>query len=109
MKTGDQGERDFLKSISYMVRSVSGAKLGFDDDASDLPLSTGEHLVINVDTFVRETDWLPDMTPAQAGRKASGLSQQNKLNRAAGLPKNEEDIYCTYMSIANCNMYSEAG
>jgi len=83
MKTGDQGERDFLKSISHMVNRISGSKLGFDDDASDIPLSDGNHLVINVDTFVRETDWLPDMTPAQVGRKTAVMTLSDIVAKGA--------------------------
>ncbi|MFW9797361.1 MAG: thiamine-phosphate kinase [Candidatus Thorarchaeota archaeon] len=69
MKTGEMGERDFLKKISSLVNKPKGAVLGFDDDASDIPVSDKNNLIINVDTFVRKTDWLPGMTPAQAGRK----------------------------------------
>ncbi|MCK5265867.1 MAG: thiamine-monophosphate kinase, partial [Candidatus Thorarchaeota archaeon] len=83
MKTGEQGERDFLKSISHMVNRISGSKLGFDDDASDIPLSDGNHLVINVDTFVRETDWLPDMTPAQVGRKTAVMTLSDIVAKGA--------------------------
>ncbi len=69
MKTGEMGERDFLAKISGFVNKPRGAVLGFDDDASDIPVSDNNNLVINVDTFVRKTDWLPGMTPAQVGRK----------------------------------------
>ncbi|MHA1636595.1 MAG: thiamine-phosphate kinase [Candidatus Thorarchaeota archaeon] len=83
MKTGEQGERNFLKSISHMVNRLPGSKLGFDDDASDIPLSDGKHLVINVDTFVRETDWLPDMTAAQVGRKTAVMTLSDIVAKGA--------------------------
>ncbi|NHI90827.1 MAG: thiamine-phosphate kinase [Candidatus Thorarchaeota archaeon] len=74
LKTGEMGERDFLAKISSLVNKPNGAVLGFDDDASDIPLSDKNNLVINVDTFVRKTDWLPGMTPAQVGRKTAVMA-----------------------------------
>lgn len=74
MKTGEMGERDFLAKISSFVNKPRGAVLGFDDDASDIPISDKNNLVINVDTFVRKTDWLPGMTPAQVGRKTAVMA-----------------------------------
>lgn len=71
MKTGELGERGFLASIRSYVNMVKGARLGFDEDASDFPLNNDQHLVVNLDTFVRETDWLPGMSAAQAGRKTA--------------------------------------
>ncbi|MHA2084436.1 MAG: thiamine-phosphate kinase [Candidatus Thorarchaeota archaeon] len=69
MKTGEIGERAFLDSIKSMIHKAEGAILDFDDDASDFPLNGKTNLVVNVDTFVGKTDWLPGMTPAQVGRK----------------------------------------
>jgi thiamine-monophosphate kinase len=74
LKTGEMGERDFLAKISGFVNKPRGAVLGFDDDASDIPISDTNNLVINVDTFVRKTDWLPGMTPAQVGRKTAVMA-----------------------------------
>jgi thiamine-monophosphate kinase len=74
LKTGEMGERDFLTKISGFVNKPKGAVLGFDDDASDIPISDASNLVINVDTFVRKTDWLPGMTPAQVGRKTAVMA-----------------------------------
>ena len=74
LKTGEMGERDFLAKISSLVNKPKGAVLGFDDDASDIPISNRSNLVINVDTFVRKTDWLPGMTVAQVGRKAAVMA-----------------------------------
>ncbi|TFG13327.1 thiamine-phosphate kinase [Candidatus Thorarchaeota archaeon] len=74
MKTKELGERPFLKSISHMINQVPGTKLGFDDDASDFPIHEGKNLVLNVDTFVGDTDWLPNMTPAQVGRKTAVMT-----------------------------------
>lgn len=74
LKTGELGERNFLAKISSLVNIPRGAKLGFDDDASDIPISDKNNLVINVDTFVRKTDWLPGMTPAQVGRKTAVMA-----------------------------------
>ena len=74
MKTGEMGERDFLARISGFVNKPRGAVLGFDDDASDIPISDASNLVINVDTFVRKTDWLPGMTSAQVGRKTAVMA-----------------------------------
>jgi len=74
MKTKDLGERPFLKKISHMINEVSGARLGFDDDASDFPIDSEKNLVLNVDAFVGDTDWLPQMTPAQVGRKTAVMT-----------------------------------
>ena len=74
MKTGEMGERDFLAKISSLVNKPVGAVLDFDDDASDIPISERNNLVINVDTFVKKTDWLPGMTPAQVGRKTAVMA-----------------------------------
>jgi thiamine-monophosphate kinase len=74
LKTGEMGERNFLAKISGFVNKPRGAVLGFDDDASDIPISDTSNLVINVDTFVRKTDWLPGMTPAQIGRKTAVMA-----------------------------------
>jgi len=74
LKTGEMGERNFLAKISGYVNKPRGAVLGFDDDASDIPISDKGNLVINVDTFVRKTDWLPGMTPAQVGRKTAVMA-----------------------------------
>ena len=74
LKTGEMGERNFLAKISSLVNKPKGSVLGFDDDASDIPISDKSNLVINVDTFVRKTDWLPGMTPAQVGRKTAVMA-----------------------------------
>lgn len=74
MKTGELGERNFLKTIEHMITVPEGAKLGFDDDASDVPLSKNQHILVNVDTFVGTTDWLPGMTEAQVGRKTAVMA-----------------------------------
>ncbi len=68
------GERDFLAKVSSFVNKPQSAVLGFDEDASDIPISEKNNLVINVDTFVRKTDWLPGMTPAQVGRKTAVMA-----------------------------------
>lgn len=83
MKTGEMGERDFLAKISAFVNKPRGAVLGFDDDASDIPVSDKNNLVINVDTFVRKTDWLPGMTPAQVGRKTAVMALSDLAAKGA--------------------------
>ncbi len=83
LKTGEMGERKFLASISGLVNTPRGAVLGFDDDASDIPISDRSHLVINVDTFVRKTDWLPGMTPAQVGRKTAVMALSDLAAKGA--------------------------
>jgi thiamine-monophosphate kinase len=83
LKTGEMGERNFLAIISGLVNKPKGAVLGFDDDASDIPISDRSHLVINVDTFVRKTDWLPGMTPAQAGRKTAVMALSDLAAKGA--------------------------
>jgi thiamine-monophosphate kinase len=82
-KTGEIGERSFLGAISSFVESPEGAVLGFDDDASDVPLCEKNNLVINVDTFVRKTDWMPGMTPAQAGRKTAVMALSDLAAKGA--------------------------
>jgi len=74
LKTSELGERGFLAKISNLVNKPVGAVLDFDDDASDIPISERNNLIINVDTFVRKTDWLPGMTPAQVGRKTAVMA-----------------------------------
>ncbi|MGY5858200.1 MAG: thiamine-phosphate kinase [Candidatus Thorarchaeota archaeon] len=83
MKTGEIGERGFLASISNYVNSVKDAKLGFDDDASDFPITDTQNLVVNVDTFVRETDWLSGMTAAQVGRKTAVMTLSDLAAKGA--------------------------
>ena len=41
------------------------------------------HVVVNVDTFVRETDWLPGMTEAQAGRKTAVMALSDIVAKGA--------------------------
>jgi thiamine-monophosphate kinase len=83
MKTGEIGERGFLDSISNYVNSIKGAKLGFDDDASDFPISDNQNMVVNIDTFVRETDWLSGMTAAQVGRKTAVMTLSDLAAKGA--------------------------
>jgi thiamine-monophosphate kinase len=83
LKTGEMGERDFLAKISSFVDKPQGAILGFDDDASDIPVSADSNLVVNVDTFVRKTDWLPGMTPAQVGRKTAVMALSDLAAKGA--------------------------
>ena len=83
MKTGELGERGFLASISNYVNMVKGARLDFDEDASDFPISPDQSMVVNVDTFVRGTDWLPDMTAAQVGRKTAVMSLSDLAAKGA--------------------------
>ncbi len=78
MKAKDIGERGFISSVRNLVRIMNGAKLGHDEDASDIPLN-GQHMIVNIDTFVRKTDWLPGMTPAQVGRKAAVMTFSDLL------------------------------
>lgn len=83
MKTGELGERGFIASIHDYVNMVKGARLGFDDDASDLPITDDLNLVVNVDTFVRKTDWLPGMTAAQVGRKTAVMALSDLAAKGA--------------------------
>ena len=83
MKTGEIGERGFLDSISNYVNSVKGAKLGFNDDASDFPIGNDHNMVVNVDTFVRMTDWLLGMTAAQVGRKTAVMTLSDLAAKGA--------------------------
>ncbi|MFX1369655.1 MAG: thiamine-phosphate kinase [Promethearchaeota archaeon] len=83
MRTGEMGERNFLKSIEHLVEIVDGAKLGFDDDASDIPLTKNRHIVVNVDTFVGRTDWLPGMSEAQVGRKTAVMALSDIVAKGA--------------------------
>jgi len=79
----DVGERDFIASIASMVKQVKGARLEFDDDASDIPLAGGTHMVVKVDTFNSGSDWLPGMTEAQAGRKTAVLVISDLVTKGA--------------------------
>ncbi|MHA1906627.1 MAG: thiamine-phosphate kinase [Candidatus Thorarchaeota archaeon] len=79
-------ERDFLKGISHLVQKIHGGILGFDEDASDIPVSDNQHVVINVDTFVKKTDWLPEMTAAQVGRKTAVMTMSDLAAKGA-VPK----------------------
>ncbi|MFW9921595.1 MAG: thiamine-phosphate kinase [Candidatus Thorarchaeota archaeon] len=86
MEEGNMGEREFLQRIRRLVQVAKGSVLAFDEDASDIPISDNEHVVINVDTFVRKTDWLPQMTAAQAGRKTAVMTISDVAAKGA-LPK----------------------
>ncbi len=77
MKIGDLGELGLIATLRDYVRLVKGSRLGFDEDASDLPVCDGQSIVINVDTFVAKTDLLPDMTWAQAGRKTAVMAMSD--------------------------------
>ena len=83
MKTGELGERGFLASIRNYVTMVKGARLDFDDDASDFPICADQSMVVNVDTFVRSTDWLPGMTAAQVGRKTAVMTLSDLAAKGA--------------------------
>lgn len=83
MKTGEIGERGFLSSIRSYVNTMKGARLDFDDDASDFPISDNQNMVVNVDTFVRNTDWLPGMTAAQVGRKTAVITLSDLAAKGA--------------------------
>ncbi len=83
MKTGDVGERGFLSRIQDLVRQVDGARLGWDEDASDFPLGIGSNVVVNVDTFVESTDRLPGMTDAQVGRKTAVMTISDLVAKGA--------------------------
>ncbi|MGY5853256.1 MAG: thiamine-phosphate kinase [Candidatus Thorarchaeota archaeon] len=83
MRADEMGERAFLESIKHLVSDIDGAVLGFDDDASDIPLTTNQSIVVNVDTFVRETDWLPDMTEAQVGWKTAVMAISDLVAKGA--------------------------
>lgn len=74
MKTGKLGERAFLERISGFVRIPQGSRLGWDEDACDIPIDDSTHIVINVDTFVASTDRLPGMSEAQMGRKLAVMT-----------------------------------
>ncbi|NWF96378.1 MAG: thiamine-monophosphate kinase [Candidatus Thorarchaeota archaeon] len=71
MKIGEVGERRLLSEIRSLVGMAHGARLGFDEDASDLAAVPELNAVLNVDTFVSSTDRLPGMTSAQVGRKTA--------------------------------------
>ncbi len=83
MESSMPSERDFLQKIKHLVHSLNGAVLGFDEDASDIPLKDGQHVVLNIDTFVRKTDWLPEMTAAQAGRKTAVMTISDVVAKGA--------------------------
>jgi thiamine-monophosphate kinase len=83
MSTREIGEREFLKRIRELVDEIADARLGFDEDASDIPISEHKNIVVNVDTFVRETDMLPGMTEAQAGRKTAVMALSDIVAKGA--------------------------
>ncbi len=81
MKTSDFGERDFLQLIAGLVSRIPGARLSWDEDASDIPITEDLHLVVNVDTFVGSTDWLPGMSAAQVGRKLAVMTLSDVVTK----------------------------
>ncbi len=83
MQSDTGSERSFLRSIRHLIKKPTGAILGFDDDASDIPLGSETNLVINVDTFVRKTDWLPGMTAAQVGYKTAVMAVSDVVAKGA--------------------------
>jgi thiamine-monophosphate kinase len=83
MKAKELGERNFLSKIKHLVGEVEGAVLGFDEDASDIPIDETHSIVINVDTFVKSTDWLPGMSDAQVGRKTAVMALSDIVAKGA--------------------------
>jgi thiamine-monophosphate kinase len=83
MTMGEMGERQFLRSIRDLVSEIDGARLGFDDDASDIPFTGEKSLVVNVDAFVGKTDRLPGMTEAQVGRKTAVMALSDLVAKGA--------------------------
>jgi thiamine-monophosphate kinase len=83
MSTKEIGEREFLRRIRELVDEIADARLGYDEDASDIPISENMNILVNVDTFVRETDWLPGMTEAQAGRKTAVMALSDIVAKGA--------------------------
>lgn len=83
MKVGEIGELGLLSLIREYTKMIKGARLGFDEDASDIPFSGSENLLVNVDTFVAKTDLLPGMTWAQAGRKTAVMAMSDLLAKGA--------------------------
>jgi thiamine-monophosphate kinase len=74
MRIDEMGERKFISNIRDLITIIEGARLSFDEDASDIPLDEKTNLLVNVDTFVKSTDWLPGMTARQAGRKTAVMT-----------------------------------
>ena len=74
MRIDEMGERKFISSIRDLIKIIEGSRLNFDEDASDIPLDDKTSLLVNVDTFVKSTDWLPGMTARQAGRKTAVMT-----------------------------------
>ena len=79
MKVSEIGESGLLSLIRDYTRMAKNARLGFDEDASDIPVSDAHSILINVDTFVADTDLLPGMTWAQAGRKTAVMAVSDLL------------------------------
>ena len=67
----DIGERGLL---SLFEQLVDGGELPFNDDAVAFPLSSESSLVINIDTFVAQTDAPPGMTAYQMGAKTATMA-----------------------------------
>jgi thiamine-monophosphate kinase len=65
------------------VTRIEDSRLGFDEDASDIPLTDDTSIVINVDTFVGGTDWLPGMSEAQVGRKTAVMALSDLAAKGA--------------------------
>ena len=83
MKAHELGERNFLSKIRHLIVEIDGAVLGFDEDASDIPIDDAQSIVVNVDTFVRSTDWLPGMSAAQVGRKTAVMALSDIIAKGA--------------------------
>ncbi len=65
---------------------------------SDFPITDNQNIVVNVDTFVRETDWLSGMTAAQVGRQNPGTRRRtwtkepaNRMSRCSARDRREPD------------------
>lgn len=83
MKTRDLGERALLENIRELVNEIDGALLGFDEDASDIPILKPTNVVVNIDTFSGSTDWLPGMSDAQVGRKTAVMALSDIVAKGA--------------------------
>ncbi len=82
MKLKDLGERKILRDIIFRYINSNKNELGIDEDAVALRIND-LYLVLNVDTFVRETDAPPGMTEYQMGYRIITMTISDLLSKGA--------------------------
>jgi len=82
LKLRELGERRILEEIIFRYTESNLNELSKDEDAVALRIN-GAYLVINVDTFVKETDAPPKMTELQMGYRVVTMTISDLISKGA--------------------------